>query len=116
MKKIIISILLSKIIQNLQNGNKKILKNNLLKWKNIIPLLQKINSAIKIQSTFRGMKVRKNQKKLNDTLSKLKLLVGKKYNSEFNLLIFYLLKWLQKAKKDRYNDKVKIIRTKTKKR
>ena len=115
-KKRAISILLSKIIQNLQKGNKKVLKNNLLKWKNIIPLLQKINSAIKIQSSFRGMKVRKNKKKLNDTLSKLKLLVGKKYNSEFNLLRFYLLKWLQKAKKERYNDKVKIIQKYLRKR
>ena len=96
-----ISKSLIKILNNYEKGNKKILKNILLKWKNIIPLLRRNNYVIKIQSVYRGMKTRKNQRRLKDKLIKLKQLYNRINNSRPNLLRYYIMKWNQKIHKDK---------------
>ena len=108
-KKRLISILLKKIIKNYEQSDKKLLKNAFLKWKNIIPLLQKINSITKIQSVLRGMKTRKKKKSLKDLYIKLKLLYTKRKNFGIDLLRYNLLKWLKIAEKEYYEDNSKII-------
>jgi hypothetical protein len=49
---------LLKIISKNEMTNKKNLKEAFLKWKNLIPVLKKIDAATKIQSTLRGLKTR----------------------------------------------------------
>ncbi len=108
-KKRAISILLKKIIKNYEQSDKKVLRNALLKWRNIIPLLQKLNGVVKIQSVLRGMKIRKKSRNRNDLYLKLRLLVGKRQQNWKDLLRFYLLKWLQRAEREHYDDNAKII-------
>ena len=108
-KKRLISILLKKIIKNYEQSDKKLLKNAFLKWKSIIPLLQKMNSIIKIQSVLRGMKTRKKKKGLKDLYLKLKSLYSKRENFGIDLLRYTLLRWLRIAEKAYYEDNSKII-------
>ncbi len=108
-KKRLISILLKKIIKNNEQSDKKLLKNAFLKWKNIIPQLQKMDSIIKIQSALRGMKTRKKKKELKDVSLKLKLLYLKRKDFGVSVLRYTLLRWLRIAEKEHYEDNSKII-------
>ena len=55
-----------KLIKNNDKKRQKNLKDYLNKWKNIMPMMRKINAISKIQSRIRGIKGRKNY----DNLSK----------------------------------------------
>ena len=105
----LINILLKKIIKNFEQTDKKLLKNALLKWKNNIPIVRKLNAIVKIQSSLRGLKLRKKKKKLKDSVLKLKILYLKRENNSVDLLRFYLLKWLQISERLHYEDNAKII-------
>ena len=103
-----ILLLLKKLFDNKEKGNKKTIKENLLKWKTIIPLLKKINSIIKIQSVFRGMKTRKNKNNKKTLINNLKEIFNRKDNNK-NLLRYYLFKWNLRNQKEKCDDKVKKI-------
>ena len=90
---------LLKIISKNEMTNKKNLKEAFLKWKNLIPVLKKIDAATKIQSTLRGLKTRKTKQNYNKSLNNLKLLYLKKDTNNIDYLRSYLMKWLLNSKR-----------------
>jgi len=82
-----------KLIKNNDKKRQKNLKDYLNKWKNIMPMMRKINAISKIQSRIRGIKGRKNYDNYQRKLYKLKYIMKKLMRFESTMILNYLAKW-----------------------
>ena len=104
--------LIKKVLINTINRQEKSNKNNLLKylnkWRNIIPVIEKNEAAVKLQNLFRSFKSRQILNNLEKREDKL-INIHKKYEIKNNRIMRSILKkWINKAimLKNKYNARI----------
>ena len=85
--------ILRKRFFNKDKKRKKVIRDYLKKWMNVLPKMRLLDSVLKIQSMLRARKGRKNYDKLKDKLSQFKTIIIKLIGSKKIILISYIARW-----------------------
>ena len=85
--------ILRKRIFNKENKRKKLMRDYLKKWMNVLPKMRLLDSVLKIQSMLRARKGKKNYDKLKDKLSQFKTIIIKLIGSKKIILMSYIARW-----------------------
>ena len=101
--------LLRKFVLGKDAMNRKLLQKYFHRWRDIIPLLRRIDASITIQSAYRGYKSREFFDKLRNRANKLRDLIMKMSDKKENVLRPALAKWLKQVKKMKVKENAKII-------
>jgi hypothetical protein len=101
--------LLRKFVLGKDAMNRKILQKYFHRWRDIIPLLRRIDCATTIQSTYRGYKTRQFYDKLRNRLTRLRDLIIKMSGKKDNILRPAFAKWLKQIQKMKVKENAKII-------
>ena len=96
-------------IDNQDKMNKKVLGDAFRRWKDLMPLLRQIDSAIKIQSGYRALKAKKKADELRRRQQKLKYIMLTLMGKNADIKATYFHKWLLQMLNIRCNENAYII-------